>query len=664
MARSLVVLLVPFCLSWQLTGAYTETFIIKQDFKSPDCVDKLVVTTNGMIPGPEIRVQPGEEIIITVKNEMKSQAVNIHWHGMQHTNGTVWQDGASMISSCPIPPMSSWTYHFNANNEPGTFQYHGHIGGVRTGGLGGALIIEGDISEYAAEADGGDIVVVMTDWYHALADELVVDLLQPQFRWPGDGQSILVNGKGNFDCNNNAVYQCNNGTCLEGASKVCGAADRQYYRPSSHKSTCSTCPGYEILGPVTAGKTYLFRFINGGTLMLMNVAIEGHNMTVIEVDGSPTQKYHTSSVDLNSGQRVAVLVTMDQPLGVYTLSVSQRARNAPRFGYALIQYDGSAAGASTVDPTAAVISQPAWNDNKFTFDFQNEIKGLYTGSNAIPAVPSSATVARTFIMLVTQERMNAMASFQAQPSVDSLAVAVGSVGSKPQDFCDSAGNTKPLRWLFGRRTWKYPATPVLSKLYFDIGAEDFTEENLYYAIELGKTYDMVIHNYPACNGVCETHSWHMHGMHFWVLGAGRGEWSGSAAQLAMLNTVDPPMRDTVQTISEGVDNMPFDKTQPQTFGPCGYTVIRFVPKSPGTWMFHCHQLWHIIMGSNAVFYTAAHTIPPPPSNLMLCGEMTVEKVAQKLYGCSNTVNANVASTGSSPFAAAVLILFAHVARAK
>uniref|UniRef100_A0A7S3M396 Plastocyanin-like domain-containing protein n=1 Tax=Spumella elongata TaxID=89044 RepID=A0A7S3M396_9STRA len=110
--------------------------------------------------------------------------------------------------------------------------------------------------------------------------------------------------------------------------------------------------------------------------------------------------------------------------------------------------------------------------------------------------------------------------------------------------------------------------------------------------------------------------------------------------------------------------MPFDKTQPQTFGPCGYTVIRFVPKSPGTWMFHCHQLWHIIMGSNAVFYTSAHTIPPPPSNLMLCGEMTVEKVAQKLYGCSNTVYANVASTGSSPFAAAVLILLAHVARAK
>jgi len=200
MALSLLVLLVPFCQSWQLTGAYTETFIIKQDFKSPDCVDKLVVTTNGMIPGPEIRVQPGEEIIITVKNEMKSQAVNIHWHGMQHTNGTVWQDGASMISSCPIPPMSSWTYHFKANDKPGTFQYHGHIGGVRTGGLGGALIIEGDISDYAAEADGGDIVVVMTDWYHAMADELVVDLLQPQFRWPGDGQSILVNGKGNFDC--------------------------------------------------------------------------------------------------------------------------------------------------------------------------------------------------------------------------------------------------------------------------------------------------------------------------------------------------------------------------------------------------------------------------------------------------------------------------------
>ena len=47
-------------------------------------------------------------------------------------------------------------------------------------------------------------------------------------------------------------------------------------------------------------------------------------------------------------------------------------------------------------------------------------------------------------------------------------------------------------------------------------------------------------NYPACNGVCETHSWHLHGHSFWVLGFGTGTWIGSQAQIDSLNTVDPP----------------------------------------------------------------------------------------------------------------------------
>ena len=50
-------------------------------FASPDCVSREVITINGNYMGPEIRVAPGEEIIIHVTNKMPFQAISIHWHG-------------------------------------------------------------------------------------------------------------------------------------------------------------------------------------------------------------------------------------------------------------------------------------------------------------------------------------------------------------------------------------------------------------------------------------------------------------------------------------------------------------------------------------------------------------------------------------------------------
>lgn len=651
------------------SSLYRTTLEVRHEFASPDCVDRLVVSVNRSIPSPPIEVLPGEEVEITVVNMMHSNAVAIHWHGMVHKDSGPWSDGSSMISQCPIPPMGKWVYRFKANDHPGTYQYHGHVGGMRVAGLGGAFIIKGNVSDAAAEADGGDSVFHLTDWYHAEETQLTHGLLETRFRWAGDPQSVLVNGKGKFNCTDNVVYGCRDDVCVEGLTsaalhagiadtdviergEVCGAGQRPWYRPSYHPPTCeaSLCPGIETMD-VDAGKTYMLRFINGGALSLFNVAIQNHSMTVVEVDGTPTQRYQTDSIDLNSGQRVSVLVTMDQPPSVYVVRVNIRARSSQRAGHALLAYRGSAISPDSVDPETATIAQPAWNDNNFTFDFQRAIRGLYTGDTGVEAVPNDAEVQRTFVMLSTQERTEPDTTFNAVPSVDNLTVALGQQGQRPQDFCDSAGNTKPLRWLLGRRTWKGSGTPALSTIYFDLPGTRVAEENNYYQVQVGKVYDMVIQNYPACNGVCETHAWHTHGMHFWVLGTGRGEWIGSAEQLASLNREDPAYRDVVQTVSEGVDNRPFGSSAEH--GPCGWTMVRFRVQSPGAWYFHCHQIWHIVMGSNAVLYTPRSSIPPPPRNLMLCGDMTVDsviaaRVSERLGGEMQANQTEDASAASRP----------------
>lgn len=108
-------------------------FDVTWQIRSPDCVERAVTAINGRFPGPTIRVKPGEQVEVKVVNHLASDSLTIHWHG-QRQYDNVWHDGIGMISNCPIPPHSSFIYKFKANEAPGTYFYHGHLGGIRAAG--------------------------------------------------------------------------------------------------------------------------------------------------------------------------------------------------------------------------------------------------------------------------------------------------------------------------------------------------------------------------------------------------------------------------------------------------------------------------------------------------------------------------------------------------
>ena len=67
-------------------------FNVAWSYRSPDCVERPIVTINDDFPGPTIRVKVGEEVRVKVNNNLPSDAITIHWHGQeQHEN--VWHDG-------------------------------------------------------------------------------------------------------------------------------------------------------------------------------------------------------------------------------------------------------------------------------------------------------------------------------------------------------------------------------------------------------------------------------------------------------------------------------------------------------------------------------------------------------------------------------------------
>jgi FtsP/CotA-like multicopper oxidase with cupredoxin domain len=107
-------------------------------------------TFNGTAPGPTLRVQQGDLVVVHVINHL-TFGITIHWHGLAVPNS---QDGVAGLTQNAIQPGQSFTYRFFAN-DPGTYWYHSHqFSEVETdGGLFGALIVDPTTPTIRADVD-------------------------------------------------------------------------------------------------------------------------------------------------------------------------------------------------------------------------------------------------------------------------------------------------------------------------------------------------------------------------------------------------------------------------------------------------------------------------------------------------------------------------------
>lgn len=93
---------------------------------------------NGSSPGPTIRVEVGQTLVVELLNNLTS-ATTIHWHGVAvpfDMDGVAWMRD-------PVEPGGTFTYMFSPP-RPGTYWYHPHFNTARQvdGGLKGMLIVE------------------------------------------------------------------------------------------------------------------------------------------------------------------------------------------------------------------------------------------------------------------------------------------------------------------------------------------------------------------------------------------------------------------------------------------------------------------------------------------------------------------------------------------
>jgi FtsP/CotA-like multicopper oxidase with cupredoxin domain len=115
-------------------------------------------TYNGTIPGPELRVQEGDRVIVHLFNRL-SEGVTIHWHGVELPNA---EDGVAGLTQDAVPAGGQFTYDFIAK-KPGTYWYHSHQYSEKetSKGLYGVLIVEPKQPQTHYDKD---YTAVLHDW--------------------------------------------------------------------------------------------------------------------------------------------------------------------------------------------------------------------------------------------------------------------------------------------------------------------------------------------------------------------------------------------------------------------------------------------------------------------------------------------------------------------
>jgi manganese oxidase len=113
------------------------TKIVKWEVEAGRTVDAW--TYNGTVPGPTLRVEPGDKVRVVVRNDLL-ESTAVHFHGLRTPNA---QDGVPDITQTPIKPGTTYRYEFTAQSTPTVGMYHSHQNAVVQvpNGLAGAFIV-------------------------------------------------------------------------------------------------------------------------------------------------------------------------------------------------------------------------------------------------------------------------------------------------------------------------------------------------------------------------------------------------------------------------------------------------------------------------------------------------------------------------------------------
>ncbi|KAJ7784867.1 Fet3 protein [Mycena maculata] len=245
---------------------------------------RLAFGVNGSWPPPPLDVPQDDTLIVHAKNFLPAPAT-LHHHGM-FFNSTTWQDGVLGVTECGIPTNGGETTYqiaINASGQTGTYWVHSHAPGQYTDGLRAPLVIHATKEAYTYD---DEYTVVLGDWYHQLETVLIKQYISPSN--PTGIEPVP---------DSPLIYFAHNGTNL--GPKAGSYPDTGSVVGFNENATL----------PFQPGKTYRLRVINTSAFAKFIFYIDGHDMRVIEVDGTDIEEFPIGPLSVSVAQRYSVLVT-------------------------------------------------------------------------------------------------------------------------------------------------------------------------------------------------------------------------------------------------------------------------------------------------------------------------------------------------------------------
>ena len=486
--------------SWQcIAKTVTYDFNVTWVTGNPDgMTDRKVVGVNGQWPLPIIEVDKGDQLVVNMHNGLGDKSATIHFHGM-FQNGTNEMDGPSMVTQCPIPPGADFTYNFTVNQN-GTYWYHCHTDFCYPDGYRQALIVHDDNAYFHDQYDE-EFVVTISDWYHELVEGIAPDFL--------------------------SVYN------PTGAEPI---PDAFLFNDTLNSSL-----------PVKPNTTYLIRLINIGAFVAQYFYIEGHNFTIVEIDGVYTEPTEADTLYLGIAQRYSILVTTknstDQNFAIVTVADSVLLDTIPP-SLQLNNTNWLEYNATAPHNQANITVDQASDLNPFD-DFTLV---PYDHEPLLPDPDHEITVA------VNMEVMGNGFGYALLNNISYTAPKVPTLYS------------------------------VLSSGNLSTNAEIYGEFTHSFVLEHNDVVQIVLNNNDT-----GSHPFHLHGHNFQLV--------------QRAPSYGPTFYDNLNG-----DPIPYDPTNHTAFPntparrdtfvlpPHGFFVIRFVADNPGVWFFHCHIDWHLSQG--------------------------------------------------------------------
>ncbi|KAL0735370.1 hypothetical protein Bca4012_011580 [Brassica carinata] len=508
-------------------------------FWSPDCKEGVVIAINGSFPGPTIYATAGETVIIHVTNKLTTEGVVIHWHGIRQ-NGTPWSDGAAGVTQCPIIPGETFTYKFIVD-KAGTHFYHGHYGMQRSAGLYGMMVVRSPKETLQYD---GEFNLLLSDWWHQSSQAQELSLSSRPMRWIGEPQSLLINGRGQFNCSLAAYFN-------KGGLEECKFKYNDPCAPTTLR--------------VEPNKVYRLRIASTTSLASLNLAVEGHKLEVVEADGNYVAPFTVDDIDIYSGETYSVLLRTHNPSPPrkYWIAVGVRGRkpDTPQ-ALTVLHYAGAPESGHLPSPPPVT---PRWDDYHRSKTFSKKI----TAAKGDPPPPDRSD--KQLFLLNTQNLMEGYTKW----AINNLSLSVPAtpyIGSIRYGL-------QPLEYL------NFPGPEIIESYDIDNPPvnPNTTVSSGIYNLTTGIVVDVILQNANVLKGdVSEVHPWHLHGHDFWILGYGEKKFRPGIHD-KMYNLRNAPLKNTVPLY------------------PYGWTALRFVTDNPGVWFFHCHIEPHLHTGMGVVF---------------------------------------------------------------